>query len=204
MTHRLGIAAALLGDPGALLLDEPVNGLDPEGVAWIRTLLRSLAAEGRAVLVSSHLMSEMTLTADHLIVLGRGRLLADTSVEGFVSRSSGGWVQVRSPDHDRLAQLLRDHGAATEDQHDGRLTVRGISAAAIGDLAARHGIALHELAARQASLEEAFMQLTRDSAACQPGRPGWASGYAARSRSRSFCIAAREDSTQDMASIAAA
>jgi ABC-2 type transport system ATP-binding protein len=168
MTQRLGIAAALLGDPGVLLLDEPVNGLDPEGVAWIRTLLRSLAAEGRAVLVSSHLMSEMALTADHLIVIGRGRLLADTSVEGFVTRSSGGWVQVRSPDHDRLARLLRDRGAATKNQRDGTLTVRGISAVAVGDLAARHGIAPHELVARQASLEEAFMQLTSDSADYRP------------------------------------
>jgi ABC-2 type transport system ATP-binding protein len=115
MTQRLGVAAALLGDPAVLLLDEPVNGLDPEGVAWIRTLLRSLAAEGRTVFVSSHLMSEMALTADHLIVIGRGRLIADTSVDEFVRASSIGWVQVRSPHHTRLAALLRDHESPPSD-----------------------------------------------------------------------------------------
>jgi ABC-2 type transport system ATP-binding protein len=168
MTQRLGIAAALLGDPGVLLLDEPVNGLDPEGVAWIRRLLRSLAAEGRTVFVSSHLMSEMALTADHLIVIGRGRLIADTSTGEFVRRSSGDWVQVRSPEHHRLAQLVRDRGAAVEEQGDGALAVRGTGAADVGDLAARHGIAVHELVARQASLEEAFMELTRDAVDYQP------------------------------------
>jgi ABC-2 type transport system ATP-binding protein len=162
MTQRLGIAAALLGDPGVLLLDEPVNGLDPEGVVWLRTLLRSLAADGRTVLVSSHLMSEMTLTADQLIVIGRGRLLADTSVQEFVQQRSEGWVQVRSPERDRLAQLLRGQGAAVEAGPGNSLEVRGAAIAAVGDLAARHGIALHELAARQPSLEEAFMALTRD------------------------------------------
>jgi ABC-2 type transport system ATP-binding protein len=168
MRQRLGIAAALLGDPGVLLLDEPVNGLDPEGVAWIRALLCSLAAEGRTVFVSSHLMSEMTLTADHLIVIGRGRLIADTSVEEFVRQSSGDWVQVRSPDRDLLARLLRDQGAVVEAGHHDSLTVRRTSAAAIGDLAARHGIALHELVARQASLEQAFMEATLDTADYRP------------------------------------
>jgi ABC-2 type transport system ATP-binding protein len=171
MRQRLGIAAALLGNPGILLLDEPVNGLDPEGVAWIRTLLRSLAAGGRTVLVSSHLMSEMTLTADHLIVIGRGRLIADTSVEQFVRHSSGDWVQVRSPDRDLLAQLLRDQGAVVEAGHHDSLTVRRAGAAAIGDLASRHGIALHELVACQASLEQAFMEVTRDAVDYQP-HPG--------------------------------
>ncbi len=114
MTQRLGVAAALLGDPGVLLLDEPVNGLDPEGVVWIRTLLRGLAAQGRTVLVSSHLMSEMAQTADHVIVIGRGRLIADTSVAELVRRGSGGHVRVRSPHGDRLAALLRADGSVVE------------------------------------------------------------------------------------------
>src|SRR6266542_376426 len=154
MTQRLGVAAALLGDPGVLLLDEPVNGLDPEGVMWIRTLLRSLAREGRTVFVSSHLMSEMAQTADHVIVIGRGRLIADTSVQEQ--------VRVRSPKADRLAALLRAKGATVEMGADGTMVVRGVDAAAVGELAARHGLALHELVAREASLEEAFMDLTRD------------------------------------------
>jgi ABC-2 type transport system ATP-binding protein len=114
MSQRLGIAAALLGDPGVLLLDEPVNGLDPEGVVWIRTLLRELAAQGRTVFVSSHLMREMAVTADHLIVIGRGQLIADASTRELVGRASGGWVQVRSPDRDRLARLLADQGAVVD------------------------------------------------------------------------------------------
>jgi len=162
MTQRLGVAAALLGDPGVLLLDEPVNGLDPEGVMWIRTLLRSLAREGRTVFVSSHLMSEMAQTADHVIVIGRGRLIADTSVQELVRRGSGGQVRVRSPKADRLAALLRAKGATVEMGADGTMVVRGVDAAAVGELAARHGLALHELVAREASLEEAFMDLTRD------------------------------------------
>jgi energy-coupling factor transporter ATP-binding protein EcfA2 len=147
MTQRLGVAAALLGDPGVLLLDEPVNGLDPEGVAWIRTLLRRLAGEGRTVFVSSHLMSEMALTADHVIVIGRGRLIADTSVAELVRRGSGGQVRVRSPQQDRLAGLLRANGTAVETGTEGALLVRGTNAAAVGELAARHGIVLHELVA---------------------------------------------------------
>jgi ABC-2 type transport system ATP-binding protein len=162
MTQRLGVAAALLGDPGVLLLDEPVNGLDPDGVVWIRTLLRSLAAEGRTVFVSSHLMSEMALTADHLIVIGRGRLIADTGVAEFVRATSAGHVRVRTPQPDRLAALLREHGAAVDPTGDGALAVTGIDAPAVGELAAGHGIVLHELTTREPSLEEAFMTITRD------------------------------------------
>ncbi len=168
MTQRLGVAAALLGDPGVLLLDEPVNGLDPGGVVWIRTLLRGLAAEGRTVFVSSHLMSEMAQTADQVIVIGRGRLIADTSVAELVRRGSGGHVRVRSPHGDRLAELLRAQGATVQTNTDGTLLVRGSDPAAVGELAARHGIALHELVAQEASLEEAFMDLTRDAVDYQP------------------------------------
>ena len=161
-TQRLGVAAALLGDPGVLLLDEPVNGLDPEGVAWIRGLLRSLAAEGRTVLVSSHLMAEMALTADELIVLGRGRLIAQTSLQDFVRRAGAARVTVRSPDRGRLAELLRHEGATVEAGDAGELVVSGVDCAAVGRTAARHGIELHELVARQPTLEEAFMRLTAD------------------------------------------
>jgi ABC-2 type transport system ATP-binding protein len=163
MGQRLGIATALLGDPGVLVLDEPVNGLDPEGILWIRNLLRALAAEGRTVLVSSHLMSEMALTAEHLIVIGRGRLIADTSVEEFIAASSHNYVRVRTPLQSRLAQLLRAEGASTELEPDGGLAVTGADAEAIGDLAAANGIALHELSLQNASLEEAFMELTHAS-----------------------------------------
>jgi ABC-2 type transport system ATP-binding protein len=161
MTQRLGIAAALLGDPGVVLLDEPVNGLDPEGVAWIRALLRSLAAEGRTVFVCSHLMSEMENTADHLIVIGRGRLIADQPLTEFTRAAAAGRVRVRSPRQDQLARLLHDIGSTTEHAPDGALRVTGTTAAQIGDLAARHGIAVHELINEAASLEEAFMALTR-------------------------------------------
>jgi ABC-2 type transport system ATP-binding protein len=171
MTQRLGVAAALLGDPGVLLLDEPVNGLDPEGVVWIRTLLRALAGEGRTVFVSSHLMSEMALTADQVIVIGRGRLIADTSVAELVRRGSGGHVRVRSPSGERLAELLRDEGATVQAGGDEALLVRGTDPAAVGELAARHGIALHELAVQQISLEEAFMDLTRDAVDYQHTSP---------------------------------
>jgi ABC-2 type transport system ATP-binding protein len=168
MRQRLGLAAALLGDPAVLLLDEPVNGLDPEGVAWIRDLLRSLAAQGRTVFVSSHLMTEMAQTADHLIVIGHGHLIADTSLAEFTRRSTGTWVQVRSPDGDRLARLLHNQGAAADPQADGSLAVHGATAAFVGDLAARHGIAVHELLTHRPSLEEAFMELTRDTADYRP------------------------------------
>jgi ABC-2 type transport system ATP-binding protein len=145
------------------MLDEPVNGLDPEGIHWIRNLLRGLAAEGRTVFVSSHLMSEMALTADHLIVVGRGRLIADTSVDEFVRRASGNVVRVRSPQ----AEELRDHLVAGPDVtvvivEPGLLEVSGLSAPQIGEAAARHRIVLHELMPQQVSLEEAFMDLTRD------------------------------------------
>jgi len=164
MTQRLGVAAALLGDPGVLVLDEPVNGLDPEGVAWIRGLLRSLAAEGRTVLVSSHLMAEMALTADRLIVLGRGRLIAQTSLEDFVRRAGAARVTVRSPDRARLADLLARAGATVEAGDADELLVSGIDCAVVGRTAAAHGIELHELTARQPSLEEAFMRLTAGAA----------------------------------------
>jgi ABC-2 type transport system ATP-binding protein len=162
MTQRLGIAAALLGDPGVLLLDEPVNGLDPEGVAWIRILLRSLAGQGRTVLVSSHLMSEMALTADHLIVIGRGSLIADCSTQEFIARSSERSVLVRSPDS-RLSDLITANGGEVKPEPDGGLGVTGLEAPRIGELAAGAGIVLHELTPRLASLEEAFMELTADS-----------------------------------------
>jgi ABC-2 type transport system ATP-binding protein len=163
MRQRLGIAAALLGDPPVLLLDEPANGLDPEGTRWIRLLFRSLAAEGRTVLVSSHLMGEMAQTADHLIIIGRGRLLADTPTERFVEASAGRDVLVRSPRAGELAGLLTAAGAAVTPADDGRLAVAGLEPAAVGDLAAAHGIAVHELIPRHASLEQAYLDLTGDS-----------------------------------------
>jgi ABC-2 type transport system ATP-binding protein len=163
MGQRLGIAAALLGDPGVLLFDEPVNGLDPEGIRWVRNLLRSLAREGRAVFVSSHLMSEMALTADQLVVIGRGRLIAQTSIADFVSANTTQWVRVRSPGAADLAQALVLAGGRVEPGEDGTLAVRELDAPTIGDLAAARGIPLHELTPQSASLEEAFMGLTSDS-----------------------------------------
>ena len=162
MGQRLGIAAALLGDPSTLILDEPVNGLDPEGIHWIRNLLRSLAAEGRTVFVSSHLMSEMALTADHLIVIGRGRLIADMGVEEFVRKASGSVVHVRSPHLERLRELLAGPDVTIDPVVGGLVEVRGITAERIGELAAANQIVLHELSPQQASLEEAFMELTRE------------------------------------------
>ena len=163
MGQRLGIASALLGDPETLILDEPVNGLDPEGIHWIRTLLRSLAAEGRTVFVSSHLMSEMALTADQVIVIGRGRLITDISVDEFVRQASGKVVHVRSPQATELRERLDGPGVtATVVDERGLLEVTGLTAAEIGDAAAAGGIPLHELTPQQASLEEAFMTLTRD------------------------------------------
>jgi ABC-2 type transport system ATP-binding protein len=159
MKQRLGIAGALLADPPVLMLDEPVNGLDPEGIRWIRQLLKAMAAEGRTVLVSSHLMSEMALTADHLVIIGRGRLLADTPMALFVSRTHRD-VLLRSPRASELAALLTAAGAAITPEGDGALVVTGMDAPAIGDLAARHGIAVHELVPRHASLEEAYLDLT--------------------------------------------
>ena len=160
------------------MFDEPVNGLDPEGVRWIRQLFKTLAAEGRTVFVASHLMSEMALTADHLIIIGRGRLLADTPTERFVESSAGGDVLVRSPQADELARLLAGRGATATRQDDGGLAVTGLDAPAIAGLAAGHGLAVHELVPRHASLEQAYLDLTGDStsyraaAAAGEGRPG--------------------------------
>jgi len=162
MGQRLGIATALLGDPHTLLLDEPVNGLDPEGIHWMRNLLKTLAAEGRTVFVSSHLMSEMALTADHLIVIGRGKLIADTSTAEFVRRASGSVVRVRSPQAARLAALLSASGRAVTPIEGELLEVSGATPDSVGETAAANGIVLHELTLVQASLEEAFMELTRD------------------------------------------
>jgi ABC-2 type transport system ATP-binding protein len=168
MGQRLGIAAAMLGDPDVLLLDEPVNGLDPEGVRWIRNLIKQLASEGRTVFVSSHLMSEMALTADHLIVIGRGRLIAASSTQEFIERSSEKSVLVRSPDAARLADLLtREGGQVTAlpevPGEAAQLRVTGLAAPRIGELAAGASVVLHELTPQLASLEEAFMELTADS-----------------------------------------
>ncbi|GLZ15758.1 multidrug ABC transporter ATP-binding protein [Actinomadura sp. NBRC 104425] len=159
MKQRLGIAAALLGNPGVLVLDEPVNGLDPDGVRWIRRLLRALAAEGRAVLVSSHLMSEMEMTADRLVIVDRGRLIADTSVKELAARFQRG-VLVRSPRQGELFGALAAAGASVDVLPDGGLSVSGLDVARIGELAAARGIPLHEVRPRGASLEEAYMQLT--------------------------------------------
>ena len=162
MGQRLGIAAALLGDPAVLMFDEPVNGLDPEGIAWVRRLMRDLAAHGRTVFVSSHLMSEMALTAEHVIVIGRGRLIRDESISTFINSSSRGSVTVRTPQPDRLAVALREAGAAATTDNTGAMAVTGLDAAAIGELAAAAGIVLHELTPQRASLEEAFMERTSD------------------------------------------
>ncbi|MFJ6405029.1 ABC transporter ATP-binding protein [Streptomyces hydrogenans] len=162
MGQRLGIAAALLGDPAAVVLDEPVNGLDPEGVRWVRTLLTSLAAEGRTVLVSSHLMSEMALTADRLVVIGRGRLLADTTVADLVRDAGAAAVLVVTPDAGRLRALLPPDAHATAEAPD-TLRVTGLDAPAIGRIAAAHTVELHALTPETASLEQAFMDLTHDS-----------------------------------------
>jgi ABC-2 type transport system ATP-binding protein len=171
MAQRLGIASALLGDPGVLILDEPVNGLDTEGIAWIRALMKELAAEGRTVLVSSHLMSEMELTADHLVVIGQGRLLADTTMRDFIQGSSQPSTLVRSPQWQRLRPLLEARGARVEPDAGGRWRVRGPDAAAIGGVAAEHQLRLHELSPRLSSLEEAYMRMTASSVEYRAGSP---------------------------------
>ncbi len=163
MSQRLGIAGALLGDPGVLMFDEPVNGLDPEGIVWIRQLMRSLASEGRTVFVSSHLMTEMALTADHVIVIGRGKLLRDEGMADFIESSTERWVLVRSPQLGELSAALSAAGARVKHGTDHSVEVAGLDAAAIGDLAAAHGVTLHELATQGASLEDAFMDLTSES-----------------------------------------
>ncbi|MET9551991.1 ATP-binding cassette domain-containing protein [Streptomyces sp. NPDC006645] len=163
MKQRLGIAAALLGDPPVLLFDEPVNGLDPEGVLWVRGLFRRLAAEGRTVFVSSHLMSEMASTADDLVVIGRGRLIAAESVSDFAARGTRSSVRVRTPDTAALMALLRDRGADVQAAAGGLLVVTGPDATGIGELAHQHRLRINELTTNAASLEEAFMELTADS-----------------------------------------
>ena len=162
MKQRLGVAAALLGDPPILILDEPVNGLDPEGIVWCRQLFKALASEGRTVFVSSHLMSEMARTADHLIIIGRGRLLADSPTDQFEAGVRTD-VLVRSPRASELAALLAAGGASVTAESDGGLAVIGMDAPAIADLAAGHGVAVHELVPRRASLEDAYLKITRDS-----------------------------------------
>jgi ABC-2 type transport system ATP-binding protein len=162
MGQRLGIAVALLGDPHTVILDEPINGLDTEGIRWIRSLLRGLAAQGKTVFVSSHLMNEMALTAQHLIVIGRGRLIADTGVKEFIAGAQGDTVRVRSTDPDALAALLRPRAAEVSRDRDGALTVSGLSTDQIGRAAGAAGITLLELTERRASLEEAFIDMTSD------------------------------------------
>ncbi|MEE1757151.1 ABC transporter ATP-binding protein [Streptomyces sp. SP18CS02] len=179
MGQRLGIACALLGDPEILMFDEPVNGLDPEGIHWIRNLMKSLAAEGRTIFVSSHLMSEMALTADHLIVIGQGRLLADTSMTDFIRRNSRSCVRLRSPQHERLRDVLRAEGLPVTEADGGALEIDGARTEEIGELAGRHGLVLHELSAQRASLEEAFMRMTETAVeyhAHGRGAPRWGEG----------------------------
>jgi ABC-2 type transport system ATP-binding protein len=162
MAQRLGMAAALLGDPPVLMLDEPVNGLDPEGIVWVRTLMQSLAAQGRTVFVSSHLMSEMAITASHVIVIGRGRLIADSSVDDLVRSSSGVRVRLRSPGAIALLPRLEMAGASVQPADDGAFLVTGLEPEAVGDIAFQAGTPVHELTRLEASLEEAFMELTRE------------------------------------------
>ncbi|MEV7925752.1 MULTISPECIES: ABC transporter ATP-binding protein [unclassified Kitasatospora] len=189
MGQRLGIASALLGDPEIVMFDEPVNGLDPEGILWIRNLMKRLATEGRTVFVSSHLMSEMAVTADHLVVIGKGRLLADLPMPEFIRRNSRSAVRLRTPHPERLLDALSGAGLRSEPGPGGSYEVVDGDLARLGDLAAAHGVVLHELSPQQASLEEAFMQMTADSveyhAGDGPGRdaagaPGvWGAGWKA-------------------------
>jgi ABC-2 type transport system ATP-binding protein len=162
MGQRLGIAAALLGDPEVLILDEPINGLDPEGIRWIRDLLKELASEGRTVFLSSHLMSEMAVTADHLIIIGRGRLIRDVGLAEFVDESSAHVVRVRSPEAAQLREAILGPDIRVSSDEPGLLEVQGLTAEEIGDTAARNGFVLYELTPEKTSLEEAFMELTRD------------------------------------------
>ncbi len=178
MGQRLGIASALLGDPSIVMFDEPVNGLDPEGIHWIRTMMRQLASEGKTVFVSSHLMSEMALTADHLVVIGQGRLLADTSMESFIRENSRSYVRLRSPEQERLRDVLTAAGHRAVPAADGSLEVDDVDPAPLGELAAAERLTLHELSPQRASLEEAFMRLTHESVEYQarsglpPGETG--------------------------------
>ena len=161
MTQRLGIAAAILGDPAVLLFDEPVNGLDPEGIRWVRHFLRDLAVQGRTVFVSSHLISEMSLTADRLVVIGRGRLIAETSVADFIARSGGGTVKLVTPDIPAFTSAIVEAGGSV-DRENGSLSVKGLTLQQLGDLAAGDGLRIYELTPITASLEDAFMALTQD------------------------------------------
>jgi len=172
MFQRLGIAGTLLGDPKILMFDEPVNGLDPEGILWIRNLMKALAAEGRTIFVSSHLMSEMQNTADHLIVIGRGQLLADCTMEEFIARASGQTVRVATPQADLLAKVVAEAGGSAVSGGNGTLIVSGLVAAQVGDLAFDHGVQLHELTVVRASLEAAFLELTADSVEYRAGVEG--------------------------------
>ncbi|MGO8729620.1 MAG: ABC transporter ATP-binding protein [Streptosporangiaceae bacterium] len=176
MGQRLGIAAALLGDPKILMFDEPVNGLDPEGILWIRNLMKALAAEGRTVFVSSHLMSEMENTADHLIVIGRGRLISDCTVNEFIAANSRQSVRVRTPQPDDLGKLVAAAGGSVHESGDGLIVVNGLDASEVGDLAFENGVRLHELAPAHASLEQAFMELTASSVEFHAGVPGGTGG----------------------------
>jgi ABC-2 type transport system ATP-binding protein len=172
MGQRLGIAAALLGDPAILMFDEPVNGLDPEGILWIRNLMKALAAEGRTIFVSSHLMSEMENTADHLLVIGRGRLISDCTVAEFIAANSRQSVRVRTPQPADLAHAVTTAGGMVRDDGDGLMVVQGLTVSQVGDLAFENAVRLHELAPAQASLEEAFMELTASSVQFHAGVPG--------------------------------
>jgi len=174
MSQRLGIAATMLGDPKVLMFDEPVNGLDPEGILWIRNLMKALAAQGRTVFVSSHLMSEMENTADHLIVIGRGKLIADCTMAEFIARSSGSAVRVRTPSPDQLVLAIAAEGGSAAADTDGTLLVQGMAADKVGDIAFENGIRLHELTTTRASLEEAYMAVTADSVEYHAGVPGQA------------------------------
>jgi len=178
MSQRLGIAVTLLGDPKILMFDEPVNGLDPEGILWIRNFMKALAAEGRTVFVSSHLMSEMEHTADQLVVIGRGQLLADCTMEEFIARSSGQTVRVATPQPDQLVKAVADAGGSAVTGADGALIVSGLVAAQVGDIAFEHGVRLHELTVVRASLEAAFMELTADSVEYHADVPGQRPGSA--------------------------
>jgi ABC-2 type transport system ATP-binding protein len=170
MSQRLGIAAALLGDPQILMFDEPINGLDPEGILWIRHLMRGLAAEGRTVLVSSHLMTEMENTADHLLVIGRGKLVADCGTAEFITRNSRRSALVRTPEPEKLTSALTDAGGTVAPADGGDLTVYGLTEDQIADIAFGNGIRLHHLSASKASLEQAFMELTADSVEYRAGQ----------------------------------
>jgi ABC-2 type transport system ATP-binding protein len=162
MGQRLGIAVALLGDPSTLILDEPVNGLDPDGVLWVRKLLMRLAGEGRTIFISSHLMSEMSLVATHLIVIGRGKIIADSGIEAFIDKASETRIRVRSPEAERLAAILKAGGGGVT-MANGSIEVSNLAIEAIGEAAAANGVVLHELTSLKASLEDAFMKLTGDS-----------------------------------------